>query len=349
MSIETFDLTKRLGAKRLQQFAAHLQDISHRIGFKISSRGWCYALEVERIINKDQFNKVEAAINRCRRKGLIPIDFVAEDDARMFSGVETPNEKDPDGKTMAETVQWMLRDALNGGSYYTPDWWEDEDYYIQVVVEKIDLKTLFEPVCQDYKIPIATSKGWASMLQRAQYARRYAEAEADGKECVLLYCGDHDPDGLRISEFMRKNLYDLRQIKWDDGQPGYDPTNLVIDRFGLNFDYIKKHGFTWIDNLITGSGKNLASPNHKNFKMPYVQEYLGDVGERKCEANAIITQPKAARDLLRKAIEKYLGDDAPNRFYNKREDCNQEYRDMLDSSGVSVKGIEKAIKKLNKL
>ena len=46
-----------------------------------------------------------------------------------------------------------------------------------------------------------------------------------------------------------------------------------------NWD-VEKHKITWINNLITGSGKNLASPGHKNNKMPYVQEYLKTYGEK---------------------------------------------------------------------
>lgn len=215
---QTFDLTKRLTTERLYQFASYLKRLSDKYGFKISARGWAYALETERIINKDQFNKVESAINRCRKEGLIPIDFVAEDSGRMFENVLTPNCKRPYGLTIDDTVKWMLENVQNGHINFEPDWWENEDYYIQVVVEKVDLKTLFLPVCKKFKLPIATSKGWASMLQRAEYARRYKEAEDEGLQCVLLYCGDHDPDGLRISEFLRKNLQDLDQIEWDDGQ-----------------------------------------------------------------------------------------------------------------------------------
>ena len=194
-----------------------------------------------------------------------------------------------------------------------------------MVVEKIDLVTLFRPVCAKYHIPIANSKGWSSMLQRAEYARRFHEAEEKGLKCVLLYCGDHDPDGLRISEFLRKNLRDLRDIQWADGTEGYDPGtggnpwDLEIHRFGLNRDFIEEHGFTWIDNLITGSGKNLASPSHKNHYSEYVQDYLSTVGARKCEANVLVTDTVIARDLCRDAIEAYLGEDATKRFRVRRK------------------------------
>jgi hypothetical protein len=313
----------------LEEFVEYLQDISNEIGFKVSSRGWCYLLETRRLINKDEFDKVNELINKCRRKGLLPIDFVMEESAREFHNVE-----EPDDEGIIKKFGRYLNIARHAPEFYTPDWWEGEEYYIQMVVEKIDLVTLFEPVCEEYHLCIANSKGWSSMLQRAEYARRFAEAEQRGLKCVLLYAGDHDPDGLRISEFIRKNLYDLKDIVWDDGLEGYDPTDLIIERFGLNYDFIEENNLTWIDNLITGSKKNLASPTHKNFKMAYVQEYLHTIGERKCEANAIITMPDVARDLVREAIEKYVGPDAKDRFEEKRQVVRDEFDDFLETSGL---------------
>lgn len=310
----TFDFTKKCTRNRLHEFATILRQMSDQIGFRVSSRGWCYLLEQSGAINKDQFNKVETWVNRCRRCGLVPIDFVADEAARSFHGVEIPSNQSP-----GEWLQVYLNAAGHCEDNYDVNWWRGEDFYIQMVVEKIDLVTLFQPVCEQYHIPIANSKGWSSMLQRAEYARRFEEAEGMGLNCVLLYCGDHDPDGLRISTHLRNNLNDLRDIVWRDGFEGYDPRLLVIDRFGLNFEFIQQHGFSWINNLITGSSKNLASPDHRNHFDTYVQEYLETVGERKCEANALVTQPAIAEELCRGAIEKYLGSDAKDRFQDRRD------------------------------
>jgi len=328
------------GKKRnfeLAKFAQALQKFGEQTGIKISSRGWCYQLESERLINKNEFDKAEKIINECRKKGFLPIDFVAEEDARAFSGIETP-----DSRTPIEYMKEYLEAALRCEKWYTPDWWKGEEYYIQMLVEKIDLKTLFKTVCEKYHIPIATSKGWSSMLQRAEYARRFREAEDMGLKCVLLYCGDHDPDGLRISDFIRKNLSDLKSVVWRDGEYGYDPSDLVIDRFGLNYEDIAKLNLTWIDNLITGSGKNLASPSHKNYHMDYVQDYLSRFGVRKCEANAIVPKPKEARAICRMAIENYLGPDALDRFDVVRKKIVRNVDDFRRETGLEY-AITKAL------
>ena len=328
----------------LRVFAEQLTTISERVGFRVSARGWCYILEQPpySLITKAQFDLVENAINKCRRKGILPIDFTSDEEGRKFSGVETPNTNTP-----IEDMREWLDGALKAEEYYTPNWWDGEEYYIQMVVEKIDLKTLFEPVCREYHIPIATAKGWSSMLMRAIYAKRFKRAESRGLKCVLLYCGDHDPDGLRISDFIMKNLRDLKDINWKSGEEGYDPSDLIIDRFGLNYDFIIKNKLSWIENLITGSGKNLADPSHKNFHMPYVQDYLKKIGERKCEATSLVTNPTAGRELCKETIERYLGRGAVERFKKKRQRIRNILRDFRKRTGLDI-SIQKAIKIIDK-
>lgn len=314
----------------LLNFAQELIRIQSQIDFKVSSRGWCYQLEQFGLITKAEFNRVETVINHdCRAKGYLPIDFVAEEEGRKFSGVETPVSDSPN-----EFLGRFLEETLRCEHYYTPDWWEGEEYYIQMLVEKIDLKSLFEPVCRDYHIPIATSKGWSSMLQRAEYARRFKKAEDMGLKCVLLYCGDHDPDGLRISEFLRENLDDLAFIRWLDGEAGYDPAELEIDRFGLNYDFIIANNLSWIENLITGSGKDLASPSHRNHYLDYVQSYLREIGKRKCEANALVVAPTQGRLLCREAIENYVGQDAVDRFKGRWQIVSDKMESVRVNSGL---------------
>lgn len=62
----------------LIEFANELKSLSRQIGFKVSARGWAYIMEQQRMINKDQFDKVNTLINTCRKKGL------AEKETKLF-------------------------------------------------------------------------------------------------------------------------------------------------------------------------------------------------------------------------------------------------------------------------
>lgn len=326
----------------MRGFSRHLLELQHTVPQKFSSRGWCYVLEGQLLLIKDKFDQAQDLVNDCRVNNFLPVDLVLEEDARAFSGVEVPNYSYPPYK-----IRNYLSAAMDVESIYTPNWWEGEKYYIQMIVEKIDLKEMFEPVCRQYHVPIATAKGWSSILQRAEFARRFKEAEEIGLIPLLLQCGDHDPDGLRITDNIRKNLQDLIKARWEDGTEGYDPKNLIIDRFGLNYDFIIQNNLTWIDNLITASGKDLASPTHPNNHLPYVQDYIKKYGARKCEANALVVRYHEGQQLCRDAIERHLGPDAIDRFAVKRERIRKEIQKFRDRTGLS-KAIKKVIKAFDK-
>src|SRR5262249_46479388 len=156
----------------------------------------------------------------------------------------------------AQNIFDYVRTAQN---YYSPfSFWEDQKYYLQVGVEKADLKNLFTKVCAEFRIPIANLGGWCDINARGSFMRRFAEWERKGKPCVLLYWGDPDPGGLHISSFLKSNFADL------ENAVGWSPKNLIIDRFGLNHDFIEQNSLVWIDNLKTGNPKQppLDDPRH---------------------------------------------------------------------------------------
>lgn len=303
----------------LKEFSAELMRLQP--DFKMSSRGWCYYLEGMGIITKGQFGYMQDVINRCRKLGLIPIDFVASDLPRSFNFTHNDNE-DPKDYFYQEAYEFM-----NISKRYHPDPWMDEEYYIQILVEKIDLVTLFEPICKIYRIPVATAKGWSDIYQRGEIADRFSRMECWNKKPILLYMGDHDPAGLFISDTLKKNFFDISQGYMEGSQP-WDPTELIIDRFGLNYDFIVEHDLTWIDNLETGSGNDLMSEDHRDHYKPYVRDYIAKYGARKVEANALVKDPDGARQLLIRTIDKYLGKNSWQRF-----------RDRIDMKRGSVQEI----------
>lgn len=183
----------------------------------------CYQMETERLINKDEFDKVESWINKCRRKGILPIDFTAEEEGRKFSCVDVP-----DIDTPIEDLRYWVERTMTTGDRYGINWWLGETYYIQMLVEKVDLKTLFLPVCEKYHIAIATSKGWSSMLQRGEYARRFKEAEDKGLTCVLLYC--LHPDQIILHNNGYSIITDITKNQKILGKTDYISVNEVMTR-----------------------------------------------------------------------------------------------------------------------
>jgi hypothetical protein len=217
-------------------------------------------------------------------------------------------------------------------------------------VEKIDLKSLFSDICKRYTIPLVNIRGRTCLNSRAGTMRRFREREAEGKQCVLLYCGDHDPSGLAISREIRSDMESM------SGATGYHPRpytleeeerirnhhrlgladlppdiddGLVIDRCGLNKDFIDQQGLSWSENLETSSGGDLASPRHPDHGKDYVQSYLKKFGARKVEANALVVRPEAGRQLCLDAIRRYIPDDLLEDFESRRAAAQGEAKEVI--------------------
>jgi len=68
--------------------------------------------------------------------------------------------------------------------------------------------------------------------------------------------------------------------------------------------------------------------------MDYVQSYLQEIGERKCEANALVIAPTQGRLLCREAIENYLGEDAVDRFEARRQTISDKMEGIREKAGL---------------
>jgi hypothetical protein len=284
----------------LAEFCRRIQQIGSTLDFKVSSRGWCYILE-EHGLGKGDFGDAQKLINECRKSGLLPLDICAEDNNRQADNLDDLDHDEHD-----DYASDIVNGALYQHNFYTPfSFWRDLPVYLEMQVEKIDLRSLFDPVCKRFHIPLTNARGWSDLNSRAAMMRRFAHWERQGKQCVLLYCGDHDPAGLSISDNLHWNMADLAAAV------GWSPDRVIIERFGLNADFIEAQGLTWIEGLETSAGRYpLDDPRHPDHQKPYVQAYLRRFGARKVEANTLVVRPDAGRQLCREAILRYVQPDA---------------------------------------
>jgi hypothetical protein len=305
--------------EQVATFCRLILQIQSSMDFRVGSRGWCYILE-RHGLRKGDFDAAQKLITACRKSGELPLDICAEDASRATVGIERL-----DNAHIADEVEsWVNHLRNHAHETYIPiSFWDDLDVYVEVAVEKLDLRNLFEPVCAEFHVPDTNFKGWSDLNSRATVMRRFAKHEAAGRRCVLLLCGDHDPGGLQITEKMRKNLEDL------SGQVGWTPENLVINRFGLNAEFINRHRLTWIDNLETSSGGQLDDPDHEDHDKRYVKDYIAKFGVRKCEANALVVEPEVGRELCRGAILEHVPADAIERYERKLDHVRKRLRRAL--------------------
>ena len=148
---------------QIDAFCALVLEIRSTMDFAVGSRGWCYILE-RHGLRKGDFDDAERLITACRKSGNLPLDICAEDASRESIGLERIDSNDID----EEVESWIdyLRDHAQEN--YTPiSFWDDLDTYVEVAVEKLDLRSLFEPVCAQFHVPITNFKGWGDLNSRA--------------------------------------------------------------------------------------------------------------------------------------------------------------------------------------
>lgn len=317
-----------------------MQNYVNQLGFVPVARSWLYAFESEAVITKGDFGWAGKWLADRRKEGSIPFDLVAGDTTRELEGYDNyDNEATP-----REYINRQLRKSLEQAAMYWPtSYWKTQTYFPILWTEKRDLVKLFEP-----ELPAAirrfASKGQADVNSRVALIKECKWAEANNLQPVILYCGDHDPMGLQISNGIADNLKEIAEVMGWAGSLRWMEGDGRIVRFGLNAEFIEDAGLLWIDGLETSSGDNLAREGHKHHRFDYVQNYLEEFGERKVEANALIANPKAAKELIKKELWKWLSDAGHQQWENENAEASKEAAAhvdgitrmlaMFDSAGV---------------
>jgi hypothetical protein len=331
---------------KLQALGETLLEIQKRQRQRFSSRGWGYLHEgktlLGKMIQKSNFEVVQEGITTCRKLGILPIDFCLEDAKREWrenDGIYAPtkvNEENPQYEIVGvdndpisdfksslwdtynhHTASVSAIGSWNNSEWWKkqyPSWWNGKKYYLQMLVEKIDLVEFFDPVCKKYNIPIANSGGWSDLGVRAKAIKRFQQAEDLGAIPVLLYFGDFDFTGLYIAEKVKDLLNDLQN------STGWSPENLVFRKVGLDADFIDKFRLPWVHSIATGNKENkdplesASALTRRNSEawIQMMQERYHDDGIRKCESNAIFLSEdakEAVLALLKQEIEGFYGND----------------------------------------
>ena len=306
--------------EKLRHFAGIMKDMDSKRGKildKVSSRGWCYIFEGLNLITKGDFKLFEKAINNCRKKGYLPIDYVAtdQDRTRQFADLHEALS----AATPLQALKKNTKKVIKNLPHLITDYWQGEEYYLMMCVEKIDLRNLFRPICKQFNIPIMNMGGWYTIQPRESIIKLCKEVEKKGLIPVLLLFYDHDIAGLKMSEIFRKGLNDLH------GATKWDSSNLIIDRFGLNKEDVDKYNLMWIDNLKSGSGRD------PDYRRKDVQEYIRKFGERKCESNTLLRNEETLRigqNLCIQAIWKYYGKNVIDRFKELKEESKSRLKEV---------------------
>ena len=292
-------------------------------------RSWCYTFEMAGYITKDDFKNFSNQLTNWRKWGFIPLEMASEDDDRSVRNSSL--ELFDDEHDIDAVIKAGITRMLSAGAPYVHPFaaWENQDRVIVVGCEKSDVAELLMRGVPDY-IPWFATGGQPDMHTRAQILKLFNDVIEAGKDPVLLYIGDHDPHGFKISGGMmgdtlvggiRNNKFEeiglvenLREV-----EEAADCVGVVDEiefiRLGIDLDWCQDNGITPVNNLITGNGKDLAKG-----KLDYVVEhYIRQFGTVKAECNALFAVPEAAQQWFSSIVWSNMDVDAHNAYVANNE------------------------------
>ena len=245
-------------------------------GYRMTLRQLFYQLVTKNILeNKEsQYKKLSTLLKDARMSGLIDWDVI-EDRIRVPA---MPNQ--------FEDLSDLVQTAI---SAYRLDRWENQEYYVEVWVEKDALYGILEPITRKYHVHLLVNRGYSSTSALHESVLKIKEQQ-QYKECVVLYMGDHDPSGMNMVQDIRDRFQDFGCCA-------------TVEPLALTMDQIEQY--------------NLPS-NPAKMSDPRSKEYVKEFGKISWELDAL--NPDVLSELISSNIEKRLDADEYQRVIDRENE-----------------------------
>jgi hypothetical protein len=250
-------------------------------GLKLTLRQLYYQFVSRALIanKQSEYKRLGSIINDARLAGLVDWEAI-EDRTRNLK--RNSHWNDP-GDIMQSVV-----------SSFKLDHWENQQYRVEVWIEKEALVGVIATICDELDVPYFACKGYVSASEMWNASQRFQYVYGDQKP-VVIHLGDHDPSGIDMT----------RDI--DDRQNIFDGS-AVMNRIALNFDQVEKYN---------------PPPNPAKLSDSRASGYIAKYGAYSWELDAL--EPRTMRDLISDTIAQYRD----NEIYQQRLDLENEYKRVL--------------------
>lgn len=284
-------INKRFNSKSVDTINKAVEIIEDYMaqGHSLSIRQLYYQFVSRGYIENDQkqYKRMVKLIADARLAGLVDWSAIEDRDRNLMGG---------DGGF--ENVEQYFQSI---GTDYDVRWWEGQDNYVEVWVEKKALEGVVSKTCSRHSVSYFSCKGYSSQSEQYKAGKRFLRMQDQGKDCYLLHLGDHDPSGIdmtrdnnqRISMFannfgIQVNRIALNMDQVEEQKPPPNPAKENDSRYAK---YVEEHGKscweldaldpTYLDNLIDKEIKNLI-----DIDVMEARKELGREGRAELEAIA---------------------------------------------------------------
>ena len=157
--------------------------------------------------------------------------------------------------------------------YFSIGRWFNQPNYLEVWVEKDAQIDIVGRACSDTSTVHFSCRGFCSATAMFDAAQRFKDEKECGRDCHLLYLGDHDPSGLDMPRDIVKRLKTF---------------GAVVDfrRIALTQEQIQKFN---------------PPPCYTKITDPRAKDYLTKFGDNSWELDAL--EPHFIQDLIRAEID----------------------------------------------
>lgn len=206
---------------------------------------------------------------------------------------------------------------VSAANSYNLNLWEDQDYHIEIWVEKEALADVVSRVANRNDVSYFSCRGYVSASEMHVAGRRLANvAFEENKEIIILHLGDHDPSGMDMSRDIEERLrlfmtqgHDQYIEQYEDGdfdgKPAKSPMpdwyideqseRLMVKRIALNMAQIRQYN---------------PPPNPAKLADTRAQKYIEAYGNQSWELDAL--SPQVLDALIQTHISEYRDADKFN-------------------------------------
>jgi hypothetical protein len=273
--------------KRIEQCNEIIDDYLAQ-GLRLTLRQLYYQLVSRNIIPnvEKSYKNLSTLVSDARLAGLM--DWAAIEDRGRTA--DTPSE--------FTDLADLARAASN--AYRLPRW-KDQQFYVELWVEKQALAGVLEPIASEHHVTLMVNKGYSSQSAMYESANRFNRVGAYRRK-ICLYLGDHDPSGEDMVRDIRDRLSMFRGTK------------LLVTKVALTMSQIEEYD---------------PPPNPAKITDPRAAKYIEQHGDESWEVDAL--PPNVLTQLITEGIEKYLDRDAYDAVVAQEEDDKERLRDAVEA------------------
>ncbi len=296
MKIKYKDWNPRRATLALVAHAESIINEYHSNGYVLTLRQLYYQFVARDIIPNTErsYKNLGSVITHARMAGLISWEAIEDRNREHHSFYYQEDERVP-----IESLPYHIKF----------DRWARQETYVEVWVEKESLGAVIQRACDPLLVPYMSCKGYLSASEAWRAGQRFEDKVNEGKHCILIHLGDHDPSGID----MTRDNQDRLDIFSGHG-------NVDVKRIALNMDQIEQYS---------------PPPNPTKFTDSRASSYIDRFGHSSWELDAL--EPRVIEELISHKVRQFIDWDVWEEVGKEQEEKRDMLRTLSDNWDI-IKG-----------